>query len=99
MGESASRLSDRVIVTSDNPRNENPADIIREICAGITGTNFEVEPDREEAIRKAVYMAAEGDMLVVAGKGHEDYQIIGKERRHFDDREIVRKYIEEMERR
>jgi UDP-N-acetylmuramoyl-L-alanyl-D-glutamate--2,6-diaminopimelate ligase len=99
MGESASRLSDRVIVTSDTPRNEDPGVIIRDICAGITGTNFEVEPDREEAIRKAVYMAGEGDMLVVAGKGHEDYQIIGKERRHFDDREVVRKYMEERERR
>jgi UDP-N-acetylmuramoyl-L-alanyl-D-glutamate--2,6-diaminopimelate ligase len=93
MGRSAAGLSDRVIVTSDNPRNEEPGDIIKDILEGIEGSNFEVEADREKAIEKAVMTAAEGDIVVIAGKGHEDYQIIGKEKRHFDDREMVRKFI------
>jgi UDP-N-acetylmuramoyl-L-alanyl-D-glutamate--2,6-diaminopimelate ligase len=93
MGRSAAVLSDRVIVTSDNPRNEEPGDIIKDILEGIEGSNFEVEADREKAIEKAVMAAGEGDIVVIAGKGHEDYQIIGKERRHFDDREMVRKFI------
>ncbi len=93
MGNVASRLSDMVIVTSDNPRTENPDSIIGDILPGIDGADYEVEPDREKAIRKAVELAAEGDIVVVAGKGHEDYQIIGREKRHFDDHEIVRKYV------
>ncbi len=97
MGDAASRLSDWVIVTSDNPRTENPDSIIGDILAGIKGANFEVEADREKAIGKAIAMAEEGDIVVVAGKGHEDYQIIGREKRHFDDREMVRKYVAQRE--
>ena len=93
MGRAASALSDYVIVTSDNPRTEDPEDIIRDILPGMEGAPCEVEADREKAIEKAIAAAREGDIVVVAGKGHEDYQIIGKTKRHFDDREMVRKYI------
>lgn len=97
MGDAASRLSDWIIVTSDNPRTEKPDGIISDILAGIKGTNFEVEPDREKAIGKAIASAEEGDIVVIAGKGHEDYQIVGREKRHFDDREMVRKFIAQRE--
>ncbi|TAL35714.1 MAG: UDP-N-acetylmuramoyl-L-alanyl-D-glutamate--2,6-diaminopimelate ligase [Spirochaetes bacterium] len=97
MGDIASRLSDRVIVTSDNPRTEVPDAIIRDILAGITGKNFEIEPDREKAIREAIFMARPGDLVVIAGKGHEDYQITGTVKRHFDDREIARAFMRERE--
>ena len=97
MGEIAARLSDWVIVTSDNPRKEEPGAIINDILAGMSGKNFEVEPDREKAIRRAVYMAGSGDLVVIAGKGHEDYQIVGTQKRHFDDRETARAFIRERE--
>jgi len=90
MGEIAVRLSDRVVVTSDNPRTENPAAIIEEILEGIGDigrSQIDVIEDRRDAIRTAVSMAGEGDVVVIAGKGHEDYQIIGTEKVHFDDRE------------
>ncbi|MFA5352595.1 MAG: UDP-N-acetylmuramoyl-L-alanyl-D-glutamate--2,6-diaminopimelate ligase [Thermodesulfovibrionales bacterium] len=89
MGRIASGLSDLVIVTSDNPRDEEPMAIIREIEEGIDAADYIVLPDRAEAIRRAVAMAAPGDMVVVAGKGHEDYQEISGERHHFSDREVL----------
>ncbi len=85
MGKIAAEYSDVVIVTSDNPRTEDPLKIIEDIKAGITGVR--VIPDRREAIREAIREANEGDVVLLAGKGHEDYQIIGKEKIHFDDRE------------
>lgn len=99
MGDIAARHSDFVIVTSDNPRNEIPEDIIADIVAGIKGANFEVEADREKAIRRAISFAQAGDLIVIAGKGHEDYQIIGNEKRHFDDHEVARRLINEREKR
>ncbi|MEK6775359.1 MAG: UDP-N-acetylmuramoyl-L-alanyl-D-glutamate--2,6-diaminopimelate ligase [bacterium] len=93
MGRVAVELSDRVIVTSDNPRAEDPGMIIREILSGIQGTDVSVIEDRSLAIRKGIEEARDGDMVVVAGKGHEDYQIIGDRRFHFDDREEVRNAI------
>jgi UDP-N-acetylmuramoyl-L-alanyl-D-glutamate--2,6-diaminopimelate ligase len=93
MGETAAKLSDVVIVTSDNPRKEEPGAIIGDILAGMKGARYDVEPDRERAIAMAIEKAGEGDIVVIAGKGHEDYQIIGTEKRHFDDREIAMKYI------
>lgn len=93
MGSIAAENSDHVIVTSDNPRTEDPEAIIKEILAGIKGGSFEVISDRESAIAKAISMAAENDIVVIAGKGHEDYQIVGKEKHHFDDREIAAKYM------
>ncbi len=91
MGRIASELSDLTIITSDNPRTENPHRIIQDILEGVVpGKNHFVEPDRAQAIRRAVEMSKPGDVVVVAGKGHEDYQIIGNTRIPFDDREAVR---------
>jgi UDP-N-acetylmuramoyl-L-alanyl-D-glutamate--2,6-diaminopimelate ligase len=92
MGGIAADNSDFAIVTSDNPRTEDPEIIIEEIIAGIKKENYMAESDRERAIEKAVNMAQADDIIVIAGKGHEDYQIIGKTKRHFDDREIALKY-------
>jgi UDP-N-acetylmuramoyl-L-alanyl-D-glutamate--2,6-diaminopimelate ligase len=94
MGNIASRLSDVVIVTSDNPRNEDPRMIINDIVAGmVKGSSVQVEVDRRSAIRKALQMAREGDVVLIAGKGHEDYQVIGETKTHFDDREEVEQFI------
>jgi UDP-N-acetylmuramoyl-L-alanyl-D-glutamate--2,6-diaminopimelate ligase len=92
MGEISGRIADYSIITSDNPRTEDPLAIIAEIVPGIdaTGAAYEIEPDRGSAIKKAVLMAEPGDIIVIAGKGHEDYQILGTEKIHFDDREAVR---------
>jgi UDP-N-acetylmuramoyl-L-alanyl-D-glutamate--2,6-diaminopimelate ligase len=88
MGEIAARLADRVIVTSDNPRGEDPLTIALAVADGFDRT--EIELDRRSAIRRAIDGAEAGDTIVVAGKGHETYQIIGPERRAFDDRDEVR---------
>ncbi|MBI5055967.1 MAG: UDP-N-acetylmuramoyl-L-alanyl-D-glutamate--2,6-diaminopimelate ligase [Nitrospirae bacterium] len=93
MGAAASELSDSVIVTSDNPRNEDPVEIIKDILKGISKNNYSVQPDRELAIKEAVAMAKEGDTLLIAGKGHEDYQEIKGKRHHFSDREVLREAI------
>ncbi|HUI10888.1 MAG TPA: UDP-N-acetylmuramoyl-L-alanyl-D-glutamate--2,6-diaminopimelate ligase [Bacteroidota bacterium] len=96
MGRIASTMSDFTIVTSDNPRNEDPAAIIAEITAGIEGrAAVMTEPDRRTAIRAALGMARAGDVVLVAGKGHETYQVIGARREHFDDREEVERFIRE----
>lgn len=97
MGRAAAELSDYVIVTSDNPRTEDPEKIIEEIRAGIDARAYDVEPDRARAIAAGIAMAVEGDIVVIAGKGHEDYQIIGKTKHHFDDVEMARKFIAERE--
>ncbi|MDR1604955.1 MAG: UDP-N-acetylmuramoyl-L-alanyl-D-glutamate--2,6-diaminopimelate ligase [Gracilibacteraceae bacterium] len=92
MGAAAARHSDYIIITSDNPRTEDPEAIISDIEPGVRGKKvyWEIIPDRRGAIRRAVALAATGDTVVVAGKGHEDYQIIGEEKFPFDDREEVR---------
>ncbi len=91
MGRIAEKLADKVIVTSDNPRSENPQQIITDILAGFKSVNeVIVEPDRELAIKEAYKLANANDVVLVAGKGHEDYQIIGDTTIHFDDREKVR---------
>lgn len=95
MGTVAGKLSDITIVTSDNPRSEEPDAIIKEIVSGMKGLDYEVISDRRAAIQKAVDTAKKGDVIIVAGKGHEDYQIIGKERRHFDDRQVLHEYLNE----
>ena len=100
MGEIATHLSDFVILTNDNPRSENPRTIIEDILSGIQQTdrrNVEVEEDRVRAIRSGIGMAKPGDIVLVAGKGHENYQIIGAERRHFDDREEILKFLKTLE--
>ena len=92
MGDIATKLSDYVILTSDNPRTEDPSKIMDDILKGIKTNNYEVELDRKEAIKKGVHMMKKDDILLVLGKGHEDYQIIGKEKHHLDDAEEVLKY-------
>lgn len=90
MGGIAVRMSDLAVITSDNPRSEPPLAIIEDIMAGvrkIAGAKYKVIPDRREAIRQAVREAGPGDVVVIAGKGHEDYQIVGDRRLHFDDRQ------------
>lgn len=94
MAKAASQFSDTVIVTSDNPRTEDPQKIIEEILQGLEGiTNYLVEPDRKKAIQKAIDMAEAKDIVLIAGKGHEDYQILGKTKIHFDDRKVAREAI------
>ena len=91
MGKIAADLADRVIVTSDNPRTEEPQQILQDILAGIpAAVQPLVEVDRAIAIRTAILQAAPGDGVLIAGKGHEDYQIFGTEKVHFDDREQAR---------
>jgi UDP-N-acetylmuramoyl-L-alanyl-D-glutamate--2,6-diaminopimelate ligase len=96
MGEISARLSDKTIITSDNPRTESPSGIIQEIEAGILTLqsgppgDYEIIPDRKEAIARSIGLAKPGDVVVIAGKGHEDYQIIGQQRLSFDDREVAR---------
>ena len=94
MGEAAAQSADVRIVTSDNPRSESPQAIIDEILKGMGAAERLVEPDREAAIRVAIRQARPGDTVVIAGKGHEDYQLIGPERRSFDDRKVARRLIE-----
>jgi UDP-N-acetylmuramyl-tripeptide synthetase len=91
MGEVAGQNSDLAIVTSDNPRNEDPLQIIAEIEAGLkpTGCEYKIVPDRREAIFQAVKSAQAGDVVIIAGKGHETYQIVGNDKFHFDDREAA----------
>jgi UDP-N-acetylmuramoyl-L-alanyl-D-glutamate--2,6-diaminopimelate ligase len=109
MGEIAARLSDIVVLTSDNPRSENPQSILQEIEAGMQksgiarlethGTKvngvhgYRVEADRRKAIGLALSWAQAGDVVVIAGKGHEDYQILGTHKIHFDDREVAREIL------
>ncbi|MDB5073186.1 MAG: UDP-N-acetylmuramoylalanyl-D-glutamate--2,6-diaminopimelate ligase [Candidatus Eremiobacteraeota bacterium] len=88
MGEIAARLADRVIVTSDNPRSEDPMAIAKAVANGYDRTHIEL--DRRRAIRRAIDEAQAGDTVVVAGKGHETYQIVGDQTRPFDDRDEVR---------
>jgi UDP-N-acetylmuramoyl-L-alanyl-D-glutamate--2,6-diaminopimelate ligase len=90
MGAVAARLADQVILTSDNPRSEDPLAILREIEEGISGAkNVRTIPDRAEAIAAAIEAAAPRDALLIAGKGHETYQILGSKTLPFDDREVA----------
>lgn len=96
MGRAVADLADLPIVTSDNPRSESPEAIIAEILKGMNSKERVVEPDRGAAIRKALAAARPGDTVVVAGKGHEDYQIVGLEKRPFDDRAACREALKEL---
>ncbi|MBQ2062539.1 MAG: UDP-N-acetylmuramoyl-L-alanyl-D-glutamate--2,6-diaminopimelate ligase [Oscillospiraceae bacterium] len=96
MGAIAARLADESVVTSDNPRTEEPGVIIRDILAGMAGCkHYTVVEDRIEAIRYALSHARHGDVIVLCGKGHEDYQVIGHTKRHLDEREIVETWFRE----
>lgn len=93
MGKIASELSDYVIITSDNPRSEDPESIICEIEVGISKDNYEKITDRREAIKRAISLAKKGDIVLIAGKGHETYQIFKDKTIHFDDREVAREFL------
>ena len=95
MGKIATELSDETIITSDNPRNEDPCSIINEIVLG-AGINYLVQENREAAIRRALYGAHKGDIVLIAGKGHEAYQEIGKKRFPFSDAKVVRLILQEL---
>lgn len=99
MGVIAAKYADKVVVTSDNPRNEDPEEIIRDIKAGMdvkARAKSLFITDRREAIRTALITSPEGGVILVAGKGHEDYQIIGTEKRHFDDKEVIAETFAEL---
>lgn len=93
MGDIATSLSDKVIFTSDNPRTEDPKKILEDITKNNKSTNYEVIIDREKAIIKGINQLNKNDFLLILGKGHENYQIIGTEKIHFDDAEIVKENI------
>ncbi len=95
MAEVASRLSDFCIVTSDNPRSEDPTKIVEEVATGIVDNQFEMVVDRKEAIYRSIEMAKENDSVIIAGKGHETYQIFKDGTIDFDDREVAKEALEE----
>jgi len=96
MGQAAAELSDYVVVTSDNPRSEDPLTIINDALVGVrrTDTRHAVEPDREKAIRRALEEAGPGDIVLLAGKGHETYQVLKDRTIAFDDREVARRILD-----
>ena len=98
MAKAATKFSDYIILTSDNPRTENPIKILADIEKGLIAEKYPFDKyiiiaDREKAIRYGMRLLKKGDSLLIAGKGHETYQIIGNEKTHFDDREVVRKIL------
>ncbi|MCM8781313.1 MAG: UDP-N-acetylmuramoyl-L-alanyl-D-glutamate--2,6-diaminopimelate ligase [Candidatus Omnitrophica bacterium] len=96
MGQVVSELADYAIITNDNPRSENPLDIIEDIKRGIRKNNYSVIPDRLEAIRRVLSISRKGDIILIAGKGHENYQILKEGRIHFEDREVVQECLRSM---
>lgn len=96
MGEIASTLSDVIVVTSDNPRTEDPDAIIKDILVGVKKENYQVIENRRDAIKRAMEIAKKDDIIVVAGKGHEDYQELKDKVIHFDEREIIADIIKEL---
>lgn len=103
MGRAAVEYSDVVVLTSDNPRTEDPMAILREVEVGVrealvqhSHVQYRLVPDRREAIGAAIREAHPGDMVLIAGKGHEDYQIVGTKKFHFDDREAAREAIQQL---
>lgn len=97
MGKIGTELSEIAIITSDNPRTEDPMSIIDDIIKGINKNNYEVIENRKEAIKRAIDLAQAGDVIVIAGKGHETYQELKSGKIHFDEREIVDKILKEKE--
>jgi UDP-N-acetylmuramoyl-L-alanyl-D-glutamate--2,6-diaminopimelate ligase len=98
MGRIAEKLADLLVITSDNPRTEDPQQIITDIISGIQrfdSSRMVVDADRKQAIHQAIDMAKPEDIIVVAGKGHEDYQILGDRTIHFDDKEVVQDYVKQ----
>lgn len=103
MGRAAVEYSDVVVLTSDNPRTEDPMAILQEVEVGVrealqrrSHVEYHLVPDRRDAIGMAMRLARSGDIVLIAGKGHEDYQIIGTKKVHFDDREVAREAIQQL---
>jgi UDP-N-acetylmuramoyl-L-alanyl-D-glutamate--2,6-diaminopimelate ligase len=98
MGEAAGSLSDLVVLTSDNPRTEDPARIINDVMVGLqkAGAAYLIELDRERAIELAFREARAGDIVLLAGKGHENYQILKDRTFEFDDREVARRMLRKI---
>jgi UDP-N-acetylmuramoyl-L-alanyl-D-glutamate--2,6-diaminopimelate ligase len=98
MGMAAAELSDYVVLTSDNPRSEDPLDIINDTLVGLRRLDVphKVEADRTKALRMAVEEARPGDLILVAGKGHETYQVLRDSTIHFDDREVASEILKEF---
>lgn len=97
MGEIGTELSDIAIITSDNPRSEDPYMILEDIKAGVEKSNYKLIENRREAIKTALLLGEKDDIIVIAGKGHETYQILKNETIHFDEKEVVLELIEELE--
>jgi len=97
MGKAAENNADFIVITNDNPRTENPDEIIEDIVAGLNTEKFIIEKDRQKAIELTIKNAGENDIVLIAGKGHETYQEINRVYHHFDDREIARNVIAELE--
>lgn len=100
MGRIAAKYGDKIFVTSDNPRTEDPDQIVAQVAAGVkealrTDSSYEVLVDRRTAIHEAIKQAQPGDVVIIAGKGHEDYQILKDKTIHFDDREVAREALKE----
>jgi UDP-N-acetylmuramoyl-L-alanyl-D-glutamate--2,6-diaminopimelate ligase len=96
MARAAQALADRVVLTQDNPRTEDPEQILADILAGFDAAGrgkLTVEPDRRRAICAAIEQARKGDVVVLAGKGHETYQIIGTQKHHFDDCQVAEEFL------
>ena len=98
MAQAAAELSDYVVLTSDNPRSEDPLAIMNDALVGLRrfDTPHTLEPDRSKAIRAAIREAAAGDILILAGKGHETYQVLKDRTIHFDDREVARDVLHDL---
>lgn len=96
MGKISTDIADITIITSDNPRSEEPMDIIKDIKAGLEKENYIVIENRKEAIKKSISIAQSGDVIVIAGKGHETYQILKNETIHFDEREVVKEILDSI---
>ncbi|MCB2291950.1 UDP-N-acetylmuramoyl-L-alanyl-D-glutamate--2,6-diaminopimelate ligase [Clostridium algoriphilum] len=96
MGKIGTDLSDISLITSDNPRTEEPMEIINDVVKGIVRHNFEIIENRRAAIKRSIEIAKTGDVIVIAGKGHEDYQVLKEKTIHFDEREVISEIIKEQ---
>ena len=99
MAQAAEQFADFITVTSDNPRTEEPQAIIEDILTGfenLNSGNISVIPDRKQAIETTIQAAGKDDIVLIAGKGHEDYQIIGKTKHHFSDKEIALSFLKQL---
>ena len=101
MAQVAEALADHILVTSDNPRSEDPQAIVDEVVKGFSAQGLaraEIQVDRRQAIARAIDLARPGDVVLIAGKGHENYQILGSRKIHFDDLEIASELVRRRER-